>query len=134
MVYTGITWIGIIISTLLHSKSAGHNTFCITIFQEILYWQITKWWKQNTALKYLDDCFTSLYHLLYLHTVWVNIKLIIKDSEIKVHCIFIDQQKAVRKTGDNIYLPLLCLCPVHICVYSIEICQCKISSVVICFI
>lgn len=134
MVYTGITWIGIIIPTLLHSKSAGHNTFCITIFQEILYWQITKWWKQNTALKYLDDCFTSLYHLLYLHTGWVNIKLIIKDSEIKVHCIFIDQQKAVRKTGDNIYLPLLCLCPVHICVYSIEICQCKISSVVICFI
>lgn len=130
MVYTGITQIGVIIPTLLHSKSAGHNTFCITIFQEIFYWRITAWWRQNTALKYLDNCFTSLYHLLHVHTGWVNIKLIIKDSEIRVHCVFIDQQKTVRKTGDNIYLPLLCLCPVHMCFYSIEICQFKSSSVV----
>ena len=34
MVYSGITRIGVIIPTLLHSKSAGHNTFCITIFQK----------------------------------------------------------------------------------------------------
>lgn len=46
--------------------------------------------KQNTALKYPDNCFISLYHLLQVHTGWVNINLIIKDSKIRMHCMFID--------------------------------------------
>lgn len=39
-----------------------------------------------------------------------------------MHCVFIDQEKSVRKTGDNTYLTLLRVSHTYIYVYSIVIC------------
>lgn len=65
MSYAVITWTGVITQTFCILKVSGIISFTEqwTIFQYVFYCWVIEWWWQNTALKYPDNCFSSLYHL-----------------------------------------------------------------------